>query len=212
LCSRGQKKPLALFNTIMNLFLKLIFIASAAILGCTQTSSKNSGEISSDETPVDTIFSTVKPYIQLPIPDSLPRPIVAVEINLPKTRFKFGEEILVTITLQNNTKKVQIVYWDQPLNSMGEPAMTSVQILDKHSGKSVVQYDSWNLVSSDLINIEDIMKYSYRLQPFQHITNRFSLAKLAMLKAKDQNLPKGDYEMRIFYDSYGSNWIDFTVY
>jgi hypothetical protein len=196
----------------MNLFLKLLFIASAAILGCTQTSSKNSAEISSDQTPVDTIFSNVKPYIELPIPDSLSRPIVAVEVNLPKTRFKFGEDIFVTITLRNNTRKIQFVYWDRPLNSMGDPAWTFVQLLDKNSKKSVTEYDSRNVFISQSLTIEEIYKDGYRLKPSDYITNQFSLANLVVLKAKKQKLPKGDYEMQVIYDTNQSNIIDFTVY
>jgi len=205
-------------NIAMNLPLAILIIGSTIMLGCGQSSTNKSGNITSEQAAVDTFIKGFNNPIDLPpggikLPplDSLRTPNVAVEVYLAKTKFKFGEDILVTITLRNNTNKVQSVFFDRQLHNHDYPAMTSVKLINKVSGKSVLKYDSWAFLSSDLLSIEEIIAFSYRLNPTQHISNRFSLASLAPFKSMEPNLPKGSYELQIFYWSNGSNIIDFMV-
>ena len=73
--------------------------------------------------------------------DTLPTLKVQVIVSFSKEDiFKFGDDIQLDMTLLNETKQIQSVWFDRPKSTTGGPAETVVVLKDKATGKSVLKY------------------------------------------------------------------------
>ena len=140
-----------------------------------------------------------------------PCPTVAVTVTLAADTFKFGTDISVVITLTNKSTSVQSVWFDKPKHSTGGPAWTSVTLINKVTGKSVLLYENKAVLESQTYSSEQVKDFSYQLKPGQSVSGQFSLYDLVVLLGHDQKLEKGNYEMQIFYCFSSSNQLNFTV-
>ena len=138
-------------------------------------------------------------------------PNVSVTVTLLKNTFKVSDDISLTITLTNDTKSTQSVWFHKPKSTMGGPAWTSVLLINSENEESVLKYQNKAILESQLYTTEQVKKFSYQLKPGQKISGQFSLFDLVVLKNTSNQLDKGNYEMQVFYCSHGSDKITFTV-
>lgn len=138
-------------------------------------------------------------------------PELAVSVKLANHTFKQGENIYLVITLTNKSKKMQSVWFDRPKSSTGGPAFTSVMLINKKTGRSVLKYQNRAILSSQLYSPEQVEHYSYHLKQGESISGKFSLYDLVVLLNDKTQLSKGSYEMQLFYCENASEKLSFTV-
>lgn len=143
--------------------------------------------------------------------DTLPSPKVKVIVSLSKDTFKVGDDIQLTMTLLNETKQVQSVWFDKPKTSTGGPAWTSVTLKNKKTKKSVLKYENKAILSSQVYSTEQVKLFSYQLKPGQSVKGQFILYDMVVTNTENYKLSRGAYEMKIFYVMNSSNTINFTV-
>lgn len=143
--------------------------------------------------------------------DTIPNPEIKVTISLIKDKSKLGEDIQLTMILLNETKQTQSVWFDRPRSTTGGPAWTSVILIDKTTGKSVLKYENKGILESQAYTTEQIKSFSYHLKPGQSIKRQFSLYDMVVTNTENNRLSKGTYEMKVFYVMNQSNTINFTV-
>lgn len=141
-----------------------------------------------------------------------PAPKVAVRFSLSRDSFKLNEDIWVTITLTNNTKEIQKVWFDRPRSSTGGPALTTVYISKFNSTEKILEYNNKAILSSQAYTSEILEKYLYNLRPGQQVSGTFSLYDLVVVNNDSERLRKGVYQMSIAYSSNFSGSKSFTVY
>ena|GEM_PF-3352450 len=144
--------------------------------------------------------------------DTLPYPKVKVIVSLPNDTFKLGDDIQLTMTLLNETKQIQSVWFDKPKPSTGGPAWTSVTLTNKTTGKSVLKYENKAILNSQAYTTEQVRSFSYQLKPGQSVKGLFSLYDMVVTNTENYKLGKGTYEMTVFYVMNPSATINFTVY
>jgi hypothetical protein len=198
---------------------RILLILSVTLYSCSQTTSENFVAIGPKQPLFDSTESemndflnemtAVHPYDELP--DTVICPKVTVELSLPKENFEIGEDIPVIITLRNNTKKKQFVFFDQHNSSTGGPAWTDVNLINKNTGESVLKYPSKAILTSQGLSLDEIWKYASQLNPGAFIASRFSLFDLVILKTEKPTLQRGTFEMQVNYCDNISRRIDFTV-
>jgi len=143
--------------------------------------------------------------------DTLSTAKVKVTVSLLKDTFKPGDDIQLTMTLENETGQTQSVWFDKPKLSTGGPAWTSVVLTNKATGKSVLKYQNKAVLISNIYATEQVKKFSYQLQPGQIIKGQFSLYDMVVTNTDNYRLSKGTYNMQVFYSTNPSNTISFTV-
>ena len=143
--------------------------------------------------------------------DTLSIPKVKVNVSLLRDTFRLGDDIRLNMTLTNETKQIQSVWFDRPKSSTGGPAGTSVVLTDKTTGKSVLKYQNKAILESQAYTAEQVKSFSYQLKPGQSIRGQFSLYDMVVTNTENYKLNKGTYEMQVFYDMNPSNIISFTV-
>lgn len=143
--------------------------------------------------------------------DTLTTPKVKVTVSLLKDTFRLGDDIQLIVTLKNETKKTQSVWFDRPKLSTGGPAQTVVTLTNKATGKSVLKHQNKAVLISKIYTTEQVQKFSNQLQPGQSIKGQFSLYDMVVTKTDNYKLGKGTYSMQVFYSVNASNVISFTV-
>jgi hypothetical protein len=138
-------------------------------------------------------------------------PKVQLAVSLLKEKFSRNEDIVLTMTLTNNTDSVQSVWFDKHKVSTGGPAWTSVSLINKKNGKSVLKYENKAILSSQAYSLEEVEQMSTHLNPTEKVFSKFSLYDLVVLKKYAHNFRKGSYEMQVFYCTNPSNKISFTI-
>ena len=138
-------------------------------------------------------------------------PKVQLSISLPKVAFLSNEDIPVTMTLTNNTDSVQNVWFDKHKAATGGPAWTSVLLINKKTGKSVLKYGNKAILESQIYTDEEIEKTLTRLKPKEKVSSSCSLYDLVVIESSNLKLYKGTYEMQVFYCENASETIIFTV-
>jgi hypothetical protein len=138
-------------------------------------------------------------------------PTVNVLTKLSADTFKFGKSISVKIILTNQSKSIQSVWFDKPKSSTGGPAWTSVSLINKNTGKSVLKYHNKAILQSQLYSTEEVKKYSYQLKPGQSVSSDYNLLDLVVLLDNEKVLNKGIYEIQLFYCDNASNKTNFTI-
>ncbi len=138
-------------------------------------------------------------------------PKVTVIVSLAKDTFRLNDDIQLIITLQNETNQIQSVWFDRPKTSTGGPAWTSVTLINKTTGKSVLKYENKAILSSQAYTIEEVKSFLYQLKPGERIKGHFSLYDLAVTNTENFKLSKGTYEMKVYYAMNQSNSLNFTV-
>ena len=141
----------------------------------------------------------------------LPDPKVKVTISILKDTVKFGDDILLTMTLLNETEQIQSVWFDTPKSSTGGPAWTSVFLINTATGKSPLKYSNKAVLSSQAYSAEEIKTFSYQLKPGQSVTGQFSLYDMVVTNTNSYKLNKGSYVLQVDYLSNSSKSVRFVV-
>lgn len=134
-------------------------------------------------------------------------PKVDVKITLIDSVLNFGDSVLLDICLLNNGSEVQELLFDKPYG----PWATSAKVIDLRTKMSALKYESQSLLSSKVYTNEDLKGKYYYLKPGQTILRKYSLSDVVVYKSTNNELPKGTYQVQLFYYSNPSNILKLTI-
>lgn len=136
---------------------------------------------------------------------------VDLKINLKDTVLTYGDKILLNISLTNNGNEEQKLLFDKPSVSTGGPWATTGNITDIETKKSVLKYQNKAILSSQVYTEEQLKDKYYNLKPGQTINRRYELADIVVFNSSDNLLPKGKYEVQLFYHLNPSNVVTIII-
>lgn len=181
------------------MILKSIFLLSPLIIcliSCSTTTQKNN--------PVNAETLVIKQAIE-----SFPK--VDIEIMLNDTALNFGDNILLKISVTKNGKEVQKVLFDKPSVSTGGPWATIGKVTDQKTKQSVLKYENKAMLSSQTYSEDQLRGKYYMLKPGQTISKQYELRDIVVFDYPANFLPKGTYEVQLFYNINPSNIITITI-
>jgi hypothetical protein len=181
----------------MNLMKDILLIFLIISLTSCSTTTKKSKIIKSNT-------STVNQTIE-----NLPK--VDMKISLIDTNLKYGDNILIEISLTNNCKEEQKLLFDKPKVSTGGPWATSGNVIDIKTKLSVLKYENKAMLSSQLYTEDQLKDNYYYLKPGQTIKGQYELTDIVVFNSSDNLLPKGTYELQLFYYSNPSNVVTIKI-
>lgn len=138
-------------------------------------------------------------------------PKVDVRIMLNDTVLKYGENLVLTISLTNKEHLYQKLLFDKPSFITGGPWSTKGKVIDTRTNKSVVLYENKAMLASQIFNESDVKDDYYILQPGQTISARYDLKDIVVLEAPKNLLPAGSYEVQLFYFDNPSNILTIVI-
>lgn len=132
-------------------------------------------------------------------------PEVDLEISLTDTNLNYGDKILLDITLTNNSKIEQKLLFDKPRISTGGPWATTGKVKDINKKMSVLKYENKTILSSEIYTEDDLKDKHYHLKPGETLKGQYELTDIVVFNFSGNSLPKGKYEVQLFYYSNPSN-------
>jgi hypothetical protein len=135
-------------------------------------------------------------------------PIVSIQIKFDKNSIKYGNNILLSLFIKNNQNYKQKLLIDKPI----KPWAISAKIFDTKTNNSVLEFENKALLSSTAYSEKELNKYYYILEPNQEKKIRLELKDIVIFNTLDNNLKKGNYNIRLYYYDNNSNEVNFTIY
>lgn len=177
---------------IKNILLLLLIISLSACSNSNQQD-ENSSIVNSPET--KTLESSPK---------------VDFKISLKDNILNYGDPILLNLSLTNNSSDVQKLLFDKPRVSTGGPWATTGKVTDINKKISVLKYENKASLSSLSYSEDQLIDYYY-LEPGQSINKQFNLTDIVLFNSKTNSLPKGSYEVQLFYYLNSSNILPIEI-
>lgn len=138
-------------------------------------------------------------------------PIVDVKISLIDTALKYGEDIMLNISLTNNTKNEQKLLFDKPEISTGGPWETTGEVIDIKTKSSVLKHKNKAMLSSNIFADSQLVSGYYHLKPGQTLSRRYNMMDIVVPDCEDNSLPVGTYEAQLFYHINPSNILKIKI-
>jgi hypothetical protein len=138
-------------------------------------------------------------------------PKVDFKISLSDTILNFGDIILLNLSLTNNSNEEQKLLFDKPRVSTGGPWATTGKVTDTNKKLSVVEYENKAMLSSKVYTEEELKDNYYYLKPRQTLNRQYELTDIVVLNSPNKKLPKGNYEIQLFYYNNISNILSIKI-
>lgn len=167
---------------IKNILLLLLLIISLS--ACSNSNQQN-------------VNSTIGNSPETKTIDSSPK--VDFKISLKDNILNYGDPILLNLSLTNNRSDVQKLLFDKPRVSTGGPWATTGKVTDINKKISVLKYENKALLSSLSYSEDQLKDYYYFLELGQSINKQFNLTDIVLFNSTTNSLPKGSYEVQLFY-------------
>jgi len=133
-------------------------------------------------------------------------PKVDMKISLIDTNLKYGDNILIDISLTNNGNDIQKLLFDKPTLWA-----TTGNVTDIKTKLSVLKYENKAMLSSQTYSEDELKDKYYYLEPGQTINGQYELTDIVVFNSADNSLPKGTYEVQLFYYSNPSNVLTIII-
>jgi hypothetical protein len=141
--------------------------------------------------------------------DSLPK--VAVKIAIADTVVKYGDNVMITMSLTNTAKNKQRLLFDKPAVSTAGPWSTIGWVTDKATGKSILRHQNKAVWSSEIYGEDELKDNYYYLQTNQTISRQYELDDIVVVDTENYVLPRGTFEVQLFYHNTPSNVLTVRV-
>jgi hypothetical protein len=141
--------------------------------------------------------------------DSFPK--VTVTIAISDTVVKYGDNVMITMSLTNTAKSGQRLLFDRPAVSTGGPWSTTGWVIDKATRKSILRYQNKAILSSEIFEEDELQDSYYYLEAHQTISKQYELNDIVVFDTENYVLPRGTFEVQLFYYSNPSNVITVRV-
>ncbi len=184
-------------NETMILMKKILVIILIIKLTSCSTATQKSEIVNSD---TSSVKQTIENF-----------PNVDVKISLIDTVLKYGDNISLNISLTNNSNEEQKLLFDKPTVSTGGPWATTGNVIDSKTKLSVLKYENKAILSSQIYSEDQLKDNYYYLKPGQAINGKYELTDIVVINSSDNLLPKGTYELQLFYHSNPSNVVTIKV-
>ena len=138
-------------------------------------------------------------------------PKVDLRISVKDTLMKYGDKVLLDISLRNNGDEDQKVLFDKPKVSTGGPWATIGKVTDNKTKKSVLKYGNKAMLSSQFYTEEELKDKYYNLKPGQSIKRQYELNDIVIIDNSTNSLESGIYEVQLFYYNNPSNIIKVKI-
>lgn len=138
-------------------------------------------------------------------------PKVDVVISLTDTVLNFGDNIFLNINLINKGNEAQKLLFDKPTISTGGFWAATGKVTDAKTRKSALKYENKAMLSSQLHTEDQLKDKYYYLEPGQTIQGQYELSDIVVFNSSDNLLPKGTYEVQLFYYSNPSNVVTVKI-
>lgn len=132
-------------------------------------------------------------------------PKVDFNISLKNSILNYGDKILLNISLTNNSSEEQKLLFDKPVVSTGGPWATTGKVTDINKKISVLKYENKAMLSSQFYTEEQLKDMYYYLKPGQTLNGQYELTDIVVFNSGEGILPKGTYEVQLFYHFNPSN-------
>jgi hypothetical protein len=136
---------------------------------------------------------------------------VDFKISLNDTVLNYGDIILLNISLTNNSNEVQKLLFDKPRVSTGGPWMTTGKVTDIKTKRSMLEYENKAMLGSQIYSEEELKDKYYYLKPGQTLNGKYELTDIVVFNSMDNLLPKGTYEVQLFYYLNPSNIVTIKI-
>ena len=130
-----------------------------------------------------------------------------INLSLNKQAYKVGEEILIDLTITNSGKKKEKLIFEAKSSF---PWATQANITNTKTKKSAVKWQN-SQISSQIYFENQLTKYYYALEPRKSAHKKCKLSEIVVFDGTNYILPKGNYELKIYYYNKSSNKINFKV-
>ena len=141
--------------------------------------------------------------------DSLPK--VVVKIAIADTVVKYGDNVLITMSLTNTEKSEQRLLFDKPAVSTGGPWSTIGTVVDKATQRSILKYQNKAILSSDIYGEDELKDDYYYLQTNQTLSRQYELNDIVVFDTENFVLARGIFEVQLFYYNNRSNIVTIRV-
>jgi len=138
-------------------------------------------------------------------------PKVDLKISVQDTVLNYGDNVLLNISLTNKGNEEQKLLFDKPKVSTGGPWATIGNVTDIRTKKSVLKYENKAMLSSQLYTEDQLKDKYYYLKPGQTIKGQYELTDIVVLNSSDNLLPKGTYDVQLFYHINPSNVVTIKI-
>jgi hypothetical protein len=138
-------------------------------------------------------------------------PNVDFKISLKDSILNYGDKILLNISLTNNSSEEQKVLFDKPRVSTGGPWATTGKVTENNTKKSVLKYENKAMLSSHIYSEDQLKDKYYYLKPGQAINGAYELTDIVVFNSLDNSIPKGTYEIQLFYYLNPSNILTIKI-
>lgn len=136
---------------------------------------------------------------------------VDMRISLKDTVLNYGDKILLDISLTNNSSEVQKLLFDKPAISTDGPWATSGFVTDIKTKLSVLKYCNKAVLSSNIYAEHELKDKYYFLKLGQTISGQYELTDIVVFNNSENLLPKGTYEVQLYYDFNPSNVLTIKI-
>ncbi|MFN8714324.1 MAG: hypothetical protein ACK5Z2_15860 [Bacteroidota bacterium] len=172
----------------------VVFLFSLFIISCNNKSKSYSpSEIYQDSPP-------------LIIADT---PHVKVHVTIPCSVFKAGDDIPITVSLRSTAKVAQRILFERKGFPYYGLWRTYMRIDDLKTGISVLKYNSFELLHSQLFSESDV---NYIIGPDKTLSRSCKISNLAAIENEKENrLKPGKYKVSLIYSNLESNEIIIEV-
>ncbi|MEG0931771.1 MAG: hypothetical protein RSD53_10240 [Algoriella sp.] len=124
---------------------------------------------------------------------------------------KYGQNLILEITLINNSNSPQKFLFDKPKTNTNGPWDTTLNIVDTKTKTSVLKYQNKAILSSNAYKQEQLKDYYYILKPGDKITKKFDVLDLVVLDSPNQSINVGTYELQLYFGNNQSNKFTLNV-
>ncbi len=138
-------------------------------------------------------------------------PKVDFKISLNDTILNYGDNILLNISLTNNSNEEQKLLFDKPTISTGAPWATTGKVTDINTKKSALKYENKAMLSSQIFTEDQLKDKYYYLKSGQTINGQYELTDIVVFNTLVNSLPKGKYEVQLFYHFNPSNVLTIKI-
>jgi len=136
---------------------------------------------------------------------------VDIQISLNDTILNYGDKILLNISLTNKSNEQQKILFDKPVISTGGPWSTTGKVTDINKKISVLKYENKAMLSSQIYMEDELKDKYYYLKSGQTINRQYELTDIVVFNTADNLLPKGTYEVQLFYHLNPSNVLTIII-
>ncbi|MBK7883746.1 MAG: hypothetical protein IPJ81_08060 [Chitinophagaceae bacterium] len=120
-------------------------------------------------------------------------------------------DLSIIIKLTNSISSAQEIIFDKQIASTGTPWGISAKVLDKKTGKSVLQYENIAAMESRAYLKEDLKDKYTQLPAGGFIEKKYKLTNIVAYGTPNDSLLPGTYSLQIFYYDNASNIVTLTV-